>query len=167
MYDFQRTVLISAKPGKWNLVFRYTSMLLFILAALATIWINPNLFMLPTILFGIWCYFSWFKSSIEYESGYFDGELTFDRITDKRKRKHILTVNMENVEIIAPSESNTMMRLQNNGSVKHYDCSSGNKSHKRYEVAVNDPKQKYFVIFEPDTEMLDAICVKFPRKVER
>ena len=57
--------------------------LMFLLAT----FVNPFIFLIPGIAFALVWYFQAFRSDIEYEYTYYDGELRFARIKAKSKRK--------------------------------------------------------------------------------
>jgi hypothetical protein len=51
--------------------------------------------------------------------------------------------------------------------VKKLDYTSGNKEALYYEMVVNDENGTKLIMFEPDDQYLDAVCVKYPQKVVR
>lgn len=167
MYDFQSSVLIKTKPSAVMMILRYVFLVLTALSLVACLWLNPFLFMVPTILLGILWWWSWFHSSLEYEYSYFDGDLEFDKIKDKRKRKRITSLNMESVVQIAPVGDRSLYSVHQDSRTKCMDFSSKEPTPKKYEVVSNDAGTVVCICFEPDERMLDAICVKYPRKVIR
>lgn len=166
MYDFQKTVLISTKPTMGNMVLRYVSLVLAALA-LAGCLLNPYLFLIPAILLIVWWWRMWFHSGVEYEYAYFDGDLDFDKIKDKRKRKRIISVNMEQVEQIAPVGDRSLYNLHQNSQAKMMDFSSRKSDRKCYELVWKNAEQTVCIRFEPDEQFVDSICVKYGRKVIR
>lgn len=167
MYDFQSTVLIKSKPATASMVLRYVFLVLTALGLFACLWVNPVLFFMPTVVLGILWWWTWFHSGLEYEYSYFDGELDFDKVTDKRRRKHITTLNMESVVQIAPVGDRALYSVHQDSRAKCVDLSSKEATAKRYEVVSNDSGKVVCICFEPDERMLDAISVKYPRKVIR
>ena len=53
------------------------------------------------------------KLHIDYEYIYVDGQIDFDRITGKSKRKTMLRIDFEQVEIMAPSDSSALDSYKN------------------------------------------------------
>lgn len=104
------------------------------------------------------------RLNIEYEYVFVDGQLDFDRITGKAKRKTMLRIDLEQVEIIAPEGSHALDSY-NNVSYEKKDFSSGDKSIKPYIIIANKENQKYRVAFEPNEKMLAMIKQKSPRKL--
>lgn len=167
MYDFQKTVLIETKPTALVMALRYLSLILAALGLLGCIWINPLTFAFPAILLIVWWWWMWFHSGVEYEYAYFDGDLDFDRIKDKRRRKSIISLNMETVVQIAPVGDRSLYNVHQDSRAKFMDLSSRKPDHKCYEVVSQDAGETICIRFEPDDEFLSSIEVKYGRKVIR
>lgn len=104
------------------------------------------------------------KLNVEYEYVFVDGQLDFDRITGNAKRKTLLRIDFEQVEIMAPAgshalDSYTYMKLVEK------DFSSGNKDSKPYVIVANVEEKKLKILFEPNEKMLSVIKQKSPRKL--
>lgn len=103
-------------------------------------------------------------SNMEYEIIYCSGQLDFDRITGGTKRKTVLRVDMENVEIVARPGSSFLDGAGNAAETK--DFTSGDKS--RIYVMMADVKEKRIrILFEPTEKMLEGMYYKAPSKVKR
>lgn len=50
MYDFQNTVLLTARPERSTITVRYLTLLLAAAGLLGCIWVNPLIFALPSVL---------------------------------------------------------------------------------------------------------------------
>ena len=70
MYDFQNTVLLTARPEKSTIVIRYLTLLLAAAGLLGCIWVNPLIFALPAVLLIVLWWWTWFHTNIEYEYTY-------------------------------------------------------------------------------------------------
>lgn len=139
----------------------------FVLACICfacAIWV-PVLFTFPAVIFAIVWYFQSFRSDIEYEYTYYDGEFRFARIKAKRKRKSQGKVSMEDVLAIAPKGDRSVYKYENDKSVAYKNLTSGEESAKVYELIFKGEKGINRYEFEPDEEMLDAVLVKYPRSV--
>lgn len=104
------------------------------------------------------------RLNVEYEYVFVDGQLDFDRITGKSKRKTMLRIDFEQVEIMAPANSHEL------DSYTHVKCeeknfTSGNKESKPYIIIANVDNKKYRISFEPNETMLSMIKQKSPRKI--
>ncbi len=104
------------------------------------------------------------KLNVDYEYVFVDGQLDFDRITGKARRKTLLRIDFDQVEIMAPSDSHsldayTYVKLE----VRNY--TSGNKDSKPYAIIANAEDKKLKILFEPSEKMLSMIKQKSPRKL--
>jgi hypothetical protein len=104
------------------------------------------------------------KLNKEYEYIFVDGQLDFDRITGKAKRKTLLRIDFEQVEIMAPMNSHaldtyTYMKLESK------DFASGDKDSKPYVIIANVENKKLKILFEPNEKMISVIKQKSPRKL--
>ena len=112
--------------------------------------------------FLIW-YWPRFKKSWEYVVC--DGQLDFDMILGGEKRKHILRIEIENADVIAPMESSALDGYRHL-PVKNF--SSMNAGAKIYGIATRLPKQqdKVLIVFEPNERILKLMKDKCPNIVK-
>lgn len=104
------------------------------------------------------------KLSVEYEYVFVDGQLDFDRITGKSKRKALLRIDFDQVEIMAPVNSHAL------DAYTYVQCeqknfASGDKESRPYVIIANVESKKMKILFEPDEKMISMIKQKSPRKV--
>lgn len=104
------------------------------------------------------------RLNVEYEYIFVDGQLDFDKIMGKAKRKNMLRIDFDQVEIMAPVNSHaldgyTYVKLE----VK--DFSSGSKESKPYAIIASLEDKKAKIYFEPSETMISVIRQKNPRKV--
>ena len=99
----------------------------------------------------------------EYEYIFCDGQLDFDRINGGARRKHILRIEMEEVELVAPQNSHALDSYRGNGTVK--DFSSGQKNGRVYVIIMNRNGSLVKILFEPSEKMLACMKTKAPRKI--
>ena len=57
------------------------------LCLVLSMFVSPVMFLVPTIIFGVIWYLFAFRSEVEYEYTYYDGDLRFAKIRNKAKRK--------------------------------------------------------------------------------
>lgn len=105
------------------------------------------------------------KLNVEYEYVYCDGQIDFDRISGKAKRKRLLRIDMEQVEIVAPETSHALDSYRNNKSYTLKNFSSLKKDAKPYAIYTISGDSRYKILFEPSEKMLDCMRYKAPRKV--
>ena len=113
-------------------------------------------------IFGLMCYFLTLRNKVEYEYLYVDKELQIDRITNQSKRKKMETLDLNQLEILAPIRSHELDSYRRRGGTT-LDYSSGEEDHnpQKYMLVVGDKK----VIFEPTPELVKTIHMFAPRKV--
>jgi len=104
------------------------------------------------------------KLNVEYEYIFVDGQIDFDRITGKSRRKTMLRIDLEEVDIIAIQGSHSLDPYKNIQCVK-MDFTSGSKDAKPYIAIANKDGKKYMIAFEPNELMLTMIKQKSPRKL--
>jgi hypothetical protein len=127
-----------------------------------------NMFLLPfAIIAGFLWYLLQFQSNKEFEYSYFDGDVRFAKVMNKSRRKSLGSYTMEEVLQIAPAGNRAMYKFENDSTVKKLDYTSGNKETLYYEMVVNDESGTKLIMFEPDDQYLDAVCVKYSQKVVR
>ena len=146
------------------------TMLFFVLTCLCLImamFVTPVRFFVPTVIFGIIWYLFAFRSEVEYEYTYYDGELHFAKISNKSRRKKIADINMEDVILIAPKGDRGVYKYENDRSVTCKNLTSGNTASGIYELICKGESAVTRYEFEPDDAMLDAIAVKYQRVITR
>lgn len=109
-------------------------------------------------------FFFYPRLNVEYEYVFVDGQIDFDRISGKAKRKTMLRIDFEHVEIMAPINS-PALDSYNHVQLEKKDFSSLNKDSKPYVIIANSEGKKMKIIFEPNEKMLTMIKQKSPRKV--
>lgn len=129
-----------------------------VLAALLGLW--------PAIVAAAACcvavYFLSLYSHVEYEYTYIDRELQIDRILGKSRRKRVETLDMMQLEVLAPLHSHQLDSYRSRQD-KRTDYSSGEKKQPetRYLLCMQG---KQFIL-EPTESMVKMIQNIAPRKV--
>lgn len=114
---------------------------------------------------GILCFIAWYflrlYKTVEFEYLYVDKELQIDRILGKTKRKRMETLELSQLEIMAPKNSHELDRYRNS-KIEKKDYTSCGKDEKTYYALVIQGKMIYL---EPTMELVKAIQMIAPRKV--
>ena len=105
-------------------------------------------------------YFLSLRNNVEYEYLYVDKELQIDRILARSKRKRMETLDLKQLEILAPARSHELDSYRN-GKYAKADYTSGDETKNRYILIINGKQ----IIFEPSEEMVKTIKMFAPRKV--
>ena len=113
-------------------------------------------------IFGLMCYFLTLRNKVEYEYLYVDKELQIDRITNQSKRKKMETLDLNQLEVLAPIRSHELDSYRKRAGAT-LDYSSGEEANdpQKYMLVIGDKK----VIFEPTPELVQTIRMFAPRKV--
>lgn len=127
--------------------------------------INPALIISPIVAIAL-AVFIFSRLNIEYEYIYADGQIDFDRISGNAKRKTLMRVDIENAEIIAPTNSDFIKAYNNNNRIKVKDFSSYNSEVSTYSMIVSKNGELYKITFEPSERMIKSMKYKQPRKVK-
>lgn len=102
---------------------------------------------------------------VDYEYIFCDGQLDFDRINGGARRKHILRVDLEETEIVAPKNSHALDEYRRNGEGIVKDFTSGRDTGKVYVIIARQNGQLIKVMFEPSEKMISCMKNKAPRKI--
>ena len=124
------------------------------------------LFLLGAVAFGILSYVVYFrKMKVEYEYTYMDKELRIDRIYNESRRKSIVVLDLNKMEILAKENSYHLDGYRNR-TVKVSDFSTGTE---------DDENLSTYVLYYAGTDMYElsltaefvkAIRFLFPNKVK-
>jgi|GEM_PF-3111246 hypothetical protein len=112
--------------------------------------------MLIIIGVGVTVFFARRLFMIEYEYAYFNGEITFDKIYAKSKRKHLMDVELKSVEKMGRASDEMDNRLKVD-SVKDFSASMDNKDTVYIYFKDNDSSANILLFFTPNQKMLDAM----------
>ena len=123
------------------------------------------LYILPAlVLVGVIYIFP--KLSLEYEYIYVDGQIDFDRIMGGAKRKTVLRVDLENVELVAPSDSDELLTYAHKEGMVTKDYSSLEPGSRTWSLITALEGKYTKVVFEPSEKMLECMRGKAPRKIK-
>ena len=120
------------------------------------------LFIAAIVIVPIFYFFP--RLSLEYEYVFCDGQLDFDKIMGKAKRKTDLKIDFEQVEVMAPVGSHALDSF-NNGKYAVKDYTSRDKNAKPYVIIYRQGEKSLRILFEPNEKMLSCIKMKHPRKL--
>lgn len=110
------------------------------------------------------CYFWFPRMNVEYEYVYCDGQLDFDRISGNAKRKTMLRIDFDKVEMVAPVKSHTLDSYKNNPQLKVKDFTSLKPDANVYALILREEGITK-VLFEPNEKIIECIKQKTPRKI--
>ncbi len=113
---------------------------------------------------GVALFWYWPRFDVMWEYVYCDGQLDFDQIFGGEKRKTALRIEIENADVVAPSDSD---RLAGYKQLPVKDYSSLEDDAKKYVVVIKLPDKdaKVMIIFEPSEKMVEMMHAKCPNTV--
>ncbi len=126
--------------------------------------IGYTVMFVPGLIFIAAGYFLLPGMDLEFEYLYLDKELTIDKVLAKQKRKKVLSIDLNKMEVVAPLRSHELDSYKSR-KVPMLDCSSKKEDTRPYVIVYHDNNKEEMVCFEPNAEMLRAIKTVFPRKV--
>ncbi|MCI8658995.1 MAG: hypothetical protein HFG54_01930 [Lachnospiraceae bacterium] len=120
--------------------------------------------MILMFLSGFATYLLYRNSRVEFEYLYVDKILSIDKIFSMSKRKKAWEGTMEDIQIIAPSDSHALDEYRSL-KPKTMDFSSRFPEAKTYTAIVRTGSRTIQILFEPDEKMLHCFRQTAPRKV--
>lgn len=161
----EQLIFVPKKVSTAKKVFNMVWFILACICILGATFITPVIFAIPAIGFSLLWFFQQFRSNLEYEYTYYDGDLKFALIKNKAKRKRIAAIHMDDVLQVAPKGDRSVYKYENDNTVKCKDLTSGNSDAKVYVVVSKSENAMTRFEFEPDEDMLNAMMIKYPRLI--
>lgn len=127
--------------------------------ALTTVW---GILILTVI--GAATYFLFQSVNLEFEYLVVNDQLTIDKIMGRSRRKKAWEGTMEEIQIVAPSDSYVLKDYERSG-MKTLDFSSHETGAKTYSLIQQNGANTTRVIFEPNDKVLHCLRMRNPRKV--
>ena len=161
MNEVYYEVMVAKKPSAVMKVLQIVATSMTVVCALA-MFIGMLWSLVLAVVFGATAYLLKLFNHVEYEYLYIDKELQIDRILAKNSRKRMETLDLKEVEVLAPIRSHELDRYRNsNVKAKDYSSGAGGNDALKYMLVVKDKR----IIFEPTEEMVKTIKMFAPRKV--
>ena len=114
---------------------------------------------------GAWALFV--RQHVEYEYILTNGELDVDRITGRRWRKRLSTVDCRKFDILAPVAPEFAAEMNAGGIERRLDATASPHAEDRWFALFHDKEgRRTLLLFQPDQRMLDAFKPLLPRKMK-
>lgn len=101
---------------------------------------------------------------VEFEYLYVNGDFDVDKIIQKRKRKSMISISLDEVEIVAPIDNEQLKGYRFSETV---DYSSRSSDARLYAMIFRHSNKIIKLIFEPNDEMLEGMWMKYPSKIKK
>jgi len=154
-------------------IFAYVGMVLFGFLALTSLMniLSGNIDLVVAILFVIFgglaygCFVLRNNQRIEYDYTFTNGTLDIARVINNSRRKKLLSANIKDFEIIAPTSDEGFLRMLNHPGIKRLNYFLNKGGGLYYGVFTAD-NAKTILVFEPSDEMVMLFKKVNPRNVK-
>lgn len=163
MNESYKELLVKREKGMKEVLIRAACVALTVVAGLLTLMTMKITFFIITVILGVLDYFVFQWTDIEFEYLYVDKEISVDKIMAKTRRKKLLTIDVNKIEIMAPEKSHQLDSYRNR-QTKVTDLSAGHDlpEEKLYWIYY-EGSQKYLMNLTEDfANIIKGIA---PRKV--
>lgn len=156
MNESYKELLVKKERGAKEALIRVVCVVPTVLLGLLTFLTGNIIMFIIVIALGVVDYFVFQWTDIEYEYLYLDKEISVDKIMAKTRRKRIMTITVEKIEIMAPEKSYQLDPYRNR-QTKVTDLSAGHDL----------PDQKlYWVYYEGNQKFLMNLTEDFAKTVK-
>ena len=121
-------------------------------------------FLIPAILSALILFLLLPNMNLEYEYLYINREISIDKIMNKEKRKTVINIELDKMELMCPLNSHELDSYKAR-KIKITDYSSKDKDAKIFVLVCRMNNEDKLIAIEPNEEMLKAIKSIAPRKV--
>lgn len=122
------------------------------------------LLLIVGVIYVAWYLMGTFK--VEYEYIVTNGEMDVDKIIAQRKRKRLVTIDLRDIEIMAPMGGQHKREFENRSIKTTIDASVSPDSEGAYFIVVNHSKKGLMkLIFNPDERIIKSAKMFAPRNV--
>ena len=162
MSDYYTEQLVKKRPDAKDLAIKTGLIVLTVLTVLI-VFIFPVGLILP-ILAIVLDVIMFRRLNVEYEYLYVKGDLDIDKIMNRAKRKRMFSMNVSEMELLAPLDAPELRLYQ---QAKAVDFTSGTGQAREYALILSDHGELKKVIFEPNETIIEGFYILAPRKVIR
>lgn len=104
--------------------------------------------------------------TVEFEYVLTNDQLDIDQITAKSRRKHLFTLDVRQIELLAPMIEDFKDEFYKGEFKKTIDCGTHPRAPGRWFIVFHDDREgRVRLIFEPNGKMVKNIALFSPRKV--
>ncbi len=163
MNESYKELLVKKERGAKEAMIRAVSLVPTVLVGLLTLMTTKIIFFVAVIVLCVLDYFIFQWTDIEYEYLYLDKEISVDKIMAKTRRKKVLTIDVNKIEIMAPEKSHQLDSYRNR-QTKVTDLSAGHDlpDLKLYSVYYEGSQKFLMNLTEDFAKTIKGIA---PRKV--
>lgn len=138
-----------------------------LVVAVSSILVSVMAASLGIVAMGIIFWFSRRQLNKEYEYVYIEGDIAFDAVFAKSKRKSKLKVKWEEIKLVCKANAPELEGYRRKNAKVREFTSQMNDINSCYALAVEQMGNYMIVYFEPVPELLDMMWKKGPSKVKK
>ena len=156
MNESYKELLVKREKGMKEALSRAACVVLTVVAGLLTLMTGKITFFIIVVVLGVLDYFVFQWTDIEFEYLYLDKEISVDKIMAKTRRKKLLTIDVNKIEIMAPEKSHQLDSYRNR-QTKVTDLSAGHDL----------PEEKlYWIYYEGSQKFLMNLTEDFANTIK-
>lgn len=125
----------------------------------------------PILIAAAWYGVYWLLTSrnIEYEYSVINHYLDIDKITSKKKRKRLVSIDIKNVSLMANVKDDTANDVYKTlpPNAKILDCGGNSENLDTYFIDCVIDSQRTIVLFQPSSRIVDALWKFNPKAVKK
>ena len=166
MNDYKITQQVKRKSKRFAKPLSVTMVILAVVLVILAIMFDTGL-MMPALFAALYYVFS-INADTEYEYTMENGVMTIDVIRGKRRRKTVHTLDIKDVEVIAPNWHEAVEKYRKDGGtekLKKFDYTSYDDNIPYYTMIAYEDKEKIKLLLDLNISMLEAIKRVYPQKV--
>lgn len=167
MQDVHIEDIIKRKPSNAARIFKIIFIILAVFCFCMAVLFIPIVFLIMAVVFAGLAYFYHNRIYVDYEYMYTNGDLSIDRVLNNIKRKRIVSMDMNDLEIVAPVGSDGLNGYSQK-KLKSHDFTDHNSDSKVYCLIFRNQKNnnaEEMAFINPSAELLDAMWQINPHQV--
>ncbi len=167
MYDYKLVQQVTRKPKAFTRTLKVFMVVFAVIFVIMGITISQG-FMLPGFLLVVLYFIYDVFSQRSYEYVLEDGLFTIDVIQGKRYRHNAHEINVDHIEVVAPSNHEAVAKYRRKtGSeqLQKYDYTSYDDEIPYYTMIAVEEQIKIKLLLDLDEEMLQALKREYPDRV--
>jgi hypothetical protein len=156
--------LVQTKPNTLLKILKFIAIAIAVLVGGWSLLAGGIVFFIIAVAFGVGAFFAHSYADIEYEYLYVDHEISVDKVIAKSRRKKVIKLETDKMEIFAPLNSHELDSYKNR-KCEEKDFSSRIEKQPEARWALYYEGQKLYIL-EPSQEFVKALANIAPRKVK-
>lgn len=130
------------------------------------VFVDYKVFGIPLIAMIVASYFVIQNTKVDFDYTYTNGELEITKIKRKTKRQELISCEMKDIVVVAPSKTEPVQPYIGR-HMQTYDCLSHDPQVSYYTMIIRDPERgnEIKILFEPGEDLLEAMRRISPDKI--